>query len=133
MPKLYYLNGTKNLIFTAPTEKGLEKFKAEGFETRITDFNDPDLFSQTECNLSGLLTIPGVVTQVRHVTKLKTDKKGIEWAGAAITAVQVEATSPDIGVTYKIVEQDFIIDKSFGFTLTDNQGINLFSGVIAKI
>lgn len=31
----------EDLIFTAPTEKGLEKFKELGIETRIADFNDP--------------------------------------------------------------------------------------------
>lgn len=30
------------LIFTAPTEKGLAKYQAQGIETRVTDFNDPD-------------------------------------------------------------------------------------------
>lgn len=30
------------LIFTAPTSKGLEKYQEQGIETKITDFNDPD-------------------------------------------------------------------------------------------
>lgn len=30
------------LIFTAPTSKGLEKYQKQGIETKITDFNDPD-------------------------------------------------------------------------------------------
>lgn len=33
----------EDLIFTAPTEKGLEKYKAMGIETRIADFNDENL------------------------------------------------------------------------------------------
>lgn len=107
------------------------EFNNDLIEFLKSEFNILDLFSQTDCDLSGLLATRGVVTQVRHVTKLKTDRKGIE--GAAITAVQLELTSPDIGATYKIVKQDFIVDKSFGFILTDNQGINLFSGVIEKI
>lgn len=35
----------EDLIFTAPTEKGLEKFKAMGIETRVADFNDENLSS----------------------------------------------------------------------------------------
>ncbi|PMD73061.1 NmrA family NAD(P)-binding protein [Companilactobacillus nuruki] len=30
------------LIFTAPTSKGLEKYQEQGIETKTTDFNDPD-------------------------------------------------------------------------------------------
>ena len=30
------------LIFTAPTEKGIAKYRDQGYETRVTDFNDPD-------------------------------------------------------------------------------------------
>ncbi len=33
----------EDLIFTAPTEKGLEKYKAMGIETRIANFNDENL------------------------------------------------------------------------------------------
>lgn len=33
----------KDLIFTAPTAKGLEKYKEMGIETRIADFNDENL------------------------------------------------------------------------------------------
>ena len=32
----------EDLIFTAPTEKGLAKYAEMGIETRIADFNDPD-------------------------------------------------------------------------------------------
>lgn len=37
----------ENLIFAAPTEKGLEPYKKLGIETRIADFNDPVTLSQT--------------------------------------------------------------------------------------
>lgn len=32
----------EDLIFTAPTEKGLDKYHAMGIETRIADFNNAD-------------------------------------------------------------------------------------------
>jgi NAD(P)H dehydrogenase (quinone) len=33
----------EDLIFTAPTEKGLEKYKGLGVELRVADFNDENL------------------------------------------------------------------------------------------
>lgn len=33
----------EDLIFTAPTEKGLEQYKKMGIETRIADFNSENL------------------------------------------------------------------------------------------
>lgn len=36
-----------DLIFAAPTEKGLEKYKKLGIETRIADFNDPGKLAET--------------------------------------------------------------------------------------
>ena len=37
----------EDLIFAAPTEKGLEKFAGLGVETRVADFNDPEKLTQT--------------------------------------------------------------------------------------
>ena len=34
------------LIFTAPTEKGLEPFKGLGVDTRVADFNNPDTLAK---------------------------------------------------------------------------------------
>lgn len=37
----------KDLIFTAPTEKGLTKYREMGIDTRIADFHDPDKLAET--------------------------------------------------------------------------------------
>lgn len=37
----------EDLIFTAPTEKGLSEFKNSGVETRIADFNDSESLAKT--------------------------------------------------------------------------------------
>lgn len=37
----------KDLIFTAPTEKGLTKYREMGIDTRIADFHAPDKLAET--------------------------------------------------------------------------------------
>lgn len=37
----------EDLLFTAPVEKGLIKYKEMGIDTRIADFNDPDKLAET--------------------------------------------------------------------------------------
>ncbi len=64
--------------------------------------------------------------KVVHKTALKVDARGIE--GAAITAMLgAGAAGPP---PYEKVYHDFIIDRAFGFVLTDSQGTVLFSGVV---
>ena len=45
------------LIFTAPTEKGLAKYQAQGIETRVTDFNDPDSLAKAFAGAKKVLLI----------------------------------------------------------------------------
>lgn len=45
------------LIFTAPTEKGIAKYKAQGIETRITDFNNPDNLAKAFAGAKKVLLI----------------------------------------------------------------------------
>ena len=67
--------------------------------------------------------------EVRHIADLTVNKKGIE--GAAVTYIPgAGAAGPD---EYTEVYEDFTVDKSFGFIITDYQNIALFSGVVNKV
>lgn len=89
-------------------------------------FNIETLFSDG-CDVSNLYEYPARCSAVRHVTQLKVDKKGIE--GAAVTVIAVDNTgAPGIEVF-----EDFLVDRAFGFIITDSFGTTVFSGVIDKI
>ena len=60
---------------------------------------------------------------------MKVDRKGIE--GAAVTALPMDGgTGPD---GYEQLYEDFIIDRAFGFIISDSYGNTLFSGAIENI
>ncbi len=88
-----------------------------------------DLFSPTTCDFSALTDTEAYCAKITHATELKVDRKGIE--GAAVTVMGGNTTgAPDEVV--KIYE-DFLVDRSFGFILTDRYGLTLFSGVVDRI
>lgn len=89
------------------------------------------LFDRNVCDYSTLTDVKAYCKAVRHVAELKVDKTGIE--GAAVTIiVNDNAMSADPG-EYEIVLEDFVVDKSFGYIITDRQDVTLFSGVINKV
>ena len=109
------------------------EFEAEFDENLIdimtNEYGIKDLFSAESCDLSPIFSDDAYASSLRHIAKLKTDKKGIE--GAAVTLLVTDgATSSPL---YPIEKQEFIVDRSFGFTVTDSHGICLFSGVVEKI
>ena len=66
-----------------------------------------------------------------HKTKLKVDEVGIE--GAAVTIMMMCESAAPSEDPIKYVYHDYIVDRSFGFILTDSKDITLFSGVVNKI
>jgi serine protease inhibitor len=58
------------------------------------------------------------------------DRKGIE--GAAVTLMAMGATSAPSD-EYTKLYFDFIVDKAFGFIITDSYGATLFSGVVNEL
>ncbi len=89
------------------------------------------LFSEEECDFSTLTDENAFCAKVQHVTKLEVEKKGIE--GAAVTIVADEASSEPPGPDYEPVYADFVLDRAFGFVLTDRFDTVLFSGVVNKV
>ena len=104
------------------------KFDKDIRDVLYDDFGIVDLFS-TDCDFTNITDTGVLCSNIIHKTKLKVDKTGIE--GAAITAVIMpESDAPD---EYEKVYADFVIDKAFGFTITDRLGNTLFSGVVKNI
>ena len=70
----------EDLIFTAPTEKGLEKYAQMGIETRIADFNNAEMLADTfqGADTVILISMPFVGPKRRAAHKIAID--------AAVTA-----------------------------------------------
>ncbi len=95
------------------------------------DFGIEKLFSSSEAELSSIKTDNGdklYCSTVIHRTALEVNERGIE--GAAITAVAMDGSA---GPPYEAVYHDFVIDRAFGFLLTDSYGTVLFSGVVNSL
>lgn len=90
-----------------------------------------DLFSAVNCNYSTITYDNAYCSKAIHIAKLKVDKKGFE--GAAVTILENDATAPPPEEVYKYEYQDFIVDRSFGFILSDRYDNTLFSGVVKKV
>ncbi|MCH5171651.1 MAG: hypothetical protein J1F31_02315 [Erysipelotrichales bacterium] len=109
------------------------KFEASSNEDLVTllidDFEIKDIFNPYKADFSSISPDEMYVKQVLHSTKLKVDEKGIE--GAAITAVLApDSAGPS---ERESVYEQLIIDRSFGYVVTDRYGVTLFSGIINKI
>lgn len=91
------------------------------------------LFS-ADCDLSALLDGTGYengtfCSEVRHTVKLSVDDRGIE--GAAVVVLPAAgAAGPD---GYENVYYDFVLDRSFGFIVTDTKDLPLFTGVVKNV
>ena len=93
------------------------------------DFGVNSLFDWDRCDLSGLTDTKVACGEVRHMTELTVDRRGIE--GAAVTHIPM-AGAPGPG-EYERVYFDFIVDRAFGFIVTDSHDITLFSGVVHEL
>jgi serpin B len=115
-------------------------FKAD-YDKKINDilkadFNINTLFDRDKCDLTNFADVPAeyeniYCEKIQHVTDLTVDKKGIE--GAAVTVVEASGTTSAPEIIYKNVYNDFVVNKSFGFILTNSRNVTLFSGVVKSI
>ena len=92
------------------------------------DFGIQEVFDEYKSDFSGITESEVYVDAVIHKCALKVNKKGIE--GAAVTAVVGDGAGAPI---YQNVYHDYIVDRAFGFVLTDSYGTVLFSGALNKI
>lgn len=89
------------------------------------DFNINSLFSEENCDLSGLLWTPAHCNSFIHKAKLSLDAKGIE--GETIDLGQADVKDDDLP-NYERVYHEYVIDRAFGFVLTDADGLILYTG-----
>lgn len=94
------------------------------------NFGISSLFDLDSCDFSNLTdSKPAYCSGVIHQTSLEVNRKGIE--GAAVTAMLgAGAPGPD---EYQDVYVDFLVNKAFGFILTDPYNTMIFAGVIHSI
>lgn len=88
-------------------------------------------FDKDYCDYSSMTDTFAYCSKVRHVTDLTVDKTGIE--GAAVTVIESPGASAPPLHQNKKVYADFILDKAFGFVITDINNVALFSGAVNKI
>ena len=93
----------------------------------IDDFGIKSLFDDS-CDFTKISKDVAYCGAVIHQTELKVDKTGIE--GAAVTTIPACGSA---GPMYTRVYEDFIVDKAFGYVISNFNGIQLFSGVICNV
>ena len=93
------------------------------------DFGIEQLFDPNSCDMSNVSVESVYCEGVFHKVDLTVDKKGIE--GAAVTYIPAAgvAAPPE----YEKVYHDFVVDRAFGFVITDSYGTVVFSGVINEL
>lgn len=93
------------------------------------NFGVNELFDPAVCDFSPLMSTPAFCKEVHHTTELKVDRRGIE--GAAVT-VHLAGGAGGPG-EYEKVYLDFVVDRAFGFVITDSYNTVLFSGVVNEL
>ncbi|MCD8373141.1 MAG: hypothetical protein LUD27_07570 [Clostridia bacterium] len=102
----------------------------DNIEDILLSYGVNDFFSRGGCDMSALTDDDIYCSQVKHVAKLEVNKKGIE--GAAATVIVMD-TASEYNDEYQYVYEDFVVDRAFGFILTDRYGTTLFSGVVNAV
>ena len=107
-------------------------FDGDIAEILKNDFGIDKLFELGECDFSNVTDVPLACDKVIHKCSIDVNDKGIE--GAAVTAILMYGNGGPMDIEdYKNVYHDYIVDKAFGFVITDNCGAVLFSGVVNSV
>ena len=94
------------------------------------DFGINKLFDFEQCDFSNVTDEQLACDGVIHKCSIDVNDKGIE--GAAVTVMPMAgAAGPLEG--YEEVYHDYIVDRAFGFVITDGYGAVLFSGVVNSV
>lgn len=78
------------------------------------------------CSLSSLTDTQCFCDRIDHAVNLDVNKNGIEGAAATVIVGNTSLQPAD-------VKRDFVIDRAFGFIITDANDVTLFSGVVKTI
>ncbi len=95
-----------------------------------SDFGINNLFDIDNCDFSALTSTDVYCSKVQHVATLNVNKKGVEGAAVTVSAMDCTSAGPSQHTT---VYLDFVVNKAFGFILTDKYDCTLFSGVVHKV
>ena len=105
-------------------------FDGDLAEILKNDFGINDLFDFEQCDFSNVTDEQLACDGVIHKCSIDVNDKGIE--GAAVTVMPMAgAAGPLEG--YEEVYHDYIVDRAFGFVITDSYGAVLFSGVVNSV
>ncbi|HIR23342.1 MAG TPA: hypothetical protein IAB32_06130 [Candidatus Scatosoma pullicola] len=114
--------------FSASFDEDIKNLLREEFGTEL-------LFDEWNCDFTSFVPkLPDsnvYCSEVRHVTQLKVDDKGLE--GAAVTVVAADRVTSAPMNDYEDVYIDFVADRSFGFVISDPNDVTLFSGIVRNI
>ena len=92
-------------------------------------FKITSMFDSTASNFSTVSDMKNFCTEVRHTTSLTVNRKGIE--GAAVTRMDFAGSpGPD---EYTDVYKDFVVDRAFGYIITNSNDTVVFTGVVNGI
>ena len=105
-------------------------FDGDLAEILKNDFGINRLFDFEQCDFSNITDERLACDGVIHKCSLDVNDRGIE--GAAVTVMPM-AGAPGPLDGYEEVYHDFIVDRAFGFVITDNYGAVIFSGVINSV
>ena len=92
-------------------------------------FNIKSMFNADTSNFSSISDMRTYCSEVRHTANLTVNKNGIE--GAAVTIMDFAGSpGPD---EYTDVYVDFVVDRAFGYVITDYSNTVVFAGVVNGI
>ena len=105
-------------------------FNGDLAEILKNDFGINKLFDFKQCDFSNISDEQLACDGVIHKCSVDVNAKGIE--GAAVTVMPMcGAGAPIEG--YENVYHDYIVDRAFGFVITDSYGVVIFSGVVNSV
>ena len=105
-------------------------FSADISELLAQKYGIENLFDEENCDFSTLVTDKVSCTAFLHHNRLTINSGGINSSSVKIKSST--ATSPELP-EYKEIYNEFLIDRAFGFVLTDENGMILYSGVINEL
>ncbi len=95
------------------------------------EYNVKSLFVLPGCDFSNISQDDVYCSQLKHIAKLEVNKKGVEGAAVTIMAMAGEGMPDDWD--YTLVRDTFVVDKEFGFVLTNRNNNVIFSGTVTNI
>ena len=105
-------------------------FSADISELLTQKYGIESLFDEENCDFSTLVTDKVSCNAFLHHNRLNITSGGINSSSVKIKSST--ATSPELP-EYKEIYNEFLIDRAFGFVLTDENGMILYSGVINEL